>query len=38
MLGLIKRTFVVKTPEAMSNLYKTLHGFSVSDVELCPFS
>jgi len=24
MLGLIKRTFVVKTPEVMSNLYKTL--------------
>ena len=24
MLGLIKRTFVVKTPEVMLNLYKTL--------------
>jgi len=24
MLGLIKRTFVAKTPEAMLNLYKTL--------------
>ena len=38
MLGLIKRTFVVKTPEVMSNLYKNVSGFSVSEVELCPFS
>ena len=38
MLGLIKRTFVVKTPEVMSNLYKNVSGFSVSEVELCPYS
>ena len=28
MLGLIKRTFVVKTPEVMLNLYKTLSSAS----------
>ena len=35
MLGLIKRTFVVKTPEVMSNLYKNPSSSTSRILHIC---